>query len=218
MLNVTFSNSNREGLQLLLLGAHCDDIEIGCGGTLLKLIENYQIKQVKWVVFTSNETRKKEAVSSAKEFLKPVRDSEIQIHNYKDGYLPSVWSNLKNEFEKIKNCYAPDVIFTHYKNDLHQDHRVINELTWNTFRNHAIFEYEIPKYDGDLGNPNFYVSLDKNQVKKKNKLILGNFESQREKHWFDDTLFASMMRIRGVECASASNYAEAFYSRKQVLQ
>ena len=214
MLKVTFSQNNKEGLQLLLLGAHCDDIEIGCGGTLLKLIDNFQIKQVIWMVLTSNKTRKKEAVSSAKAFLKPVKDIDIKIHNYEDGYLPSVWSDVKKEFEETKKRYTPDIIFTHYRHDLHQDHRVINELTWNTFRNHTIFEYEIAKYDGDLGNPNFFVTLDKNQVRKKIELILQHFESQRGKQWFDDMLLSSMMRIRGVECAV--KYAEAFYTRKIV--
>ncbi len=217
MLNVTFSQNNKEGLQLLLLGAHCDDIEIGCGGTLLKLIDHFQIKQAIWVTFTSNKTRKKEAVSSAKAFLKPIKNIDIKIHNYKDGYLPSVWGDVKNEFEETKKRYTPDIIFTHYRNDLHQDHRIINELTWNTFRNHTIFEYEIPKYDGDLGNPNFYVMLDKNQVRKKNEIILHNFESQRDKQWHDDKLFSSVMRIRGLECAAKSKYAEAFYTRKMVI-
>lgn len=217
MLNSTLSVLPEGGLSLLLLGAHCDDIEIGCGGTLLKLIEDYEISQIKWVVFSSDEVRKREAISSAKHFLKPVRNVDLNVFEYKDGYLPSVWSNLKGQFEIIKGNFAPDIIFTHYRHDLHQDHRIVNELTWNTFRNHLIFEYEIPKYDGDMGNPNFFVSLAENQIKKKKKIILDSFKSQLGKQWFDDTLLTSMMRIRGVECVSESNYAEGFYNRKMVL-
>lgn len=217
MLNSRFSATKKGGLTLLLLGAHCDDIEIGCGGTLLKLIDDYEIDQIKWVVFSSDETRKKEAFSSANQFLESITNADITVLDFKDGYLPSVWSNVKDEFEKIKENFAPDIIFTHYRNDMHQDHRTINELTWNTFRNHLIFEYEIPKYDGDLGNPNFFVPLDENYLEQKKKIIADSFSSQQNKQWFDDTLFTSIMRIRGVECASESNYAEAFYSRKMVL-
>lgn len=217
MMNATFSVSPEQGLTLLLLGAHCDDIEIGCGGTLLKMIEDYEIDRIMWVVFSSDEIRKKEAVISAEQFLTSVSNVDVQVFDYKDGYLPSVWSTLKDEFEIIKEKVTPDIIFTHYRHDWHQDHRLINELTWNTFRNHLIFEYEIPKYDGDLGNPNLFVPLTEQYIKQKKKIIVESFRSQRDKQWFDDALLTSIMRIRGLECASESKYAEAFYSRKMVL-
>lgn len=217
MLRTTFSHTEKEGLDLLFLGAHCDDIEIGCGGTLLKLIEGYNINHIKWIVFTSDELRKKEAVSSARQFLEPITSIDIKVFDYKDGYLPSVWSAVKDEFERIKETFAPDIIFTHFRNDLHQDHRVVNELTWNTFRNHLIWEYEIAKYDGDLGSPNFFVTIDDRQRKQKKEIIFNSFKSQAGKQWFDDALLTSMMRIRGVESASESGYAEAFYTRKMIL-
>ncbi len=214
MLNSTFGTSETKGLRLLCLGAHCDDIEIGCGGTLLKLIEEYEISQILWVVFTSDESRKEEAFTSATKFLEKVENSEIKIMEFKDGYLPSVWSKVKDEFEKLKDSIKPDIIFTHFRNDLHQDHRVVNELTWNTFRNHLICEYEIPKYDGDLEQPNLFIPLREEQVSKRNEILLNSFKSQSNKQWFDDTLLTSILRIRGIECASESRYAEAFHCRK----
>lgn len=217
MLNTTFFNGNGKGLKLLCLGAHCDDIEIGCGGTILKLIDEYEIDQITWVVFTSNDVRKQEAICSAKQFLKSVKNVDIQVLDFQDGFLPSTWSNVKAEFEKIKQDFLPDIIFTHYRNDLHQDHRTLNELTWNTFRNHLILEYEILKYDGDLGTPNLFVPLKNNQIKEKKEIIINSFKSQLNKQWFDDMLLTSTMRIRGVECASESKYAEAFYCRKMTI-
>ncbi|HYW35661.1 MAG TPA: PIG-L deacetylase family protein [Balneolaceae bacterium] len=207
----------KEGLKILLLGAHCDDIEIGCGGTLLKMIEDYDINQIKWVVFTSNVDRKKEAVSSANEFLETIPNADITVFDYQDGYMPSAWPRIKDEFESIKKDFTPDIIFTHYRDDLHQDHRVVNELTWNTFRNHLIFEFEIPKYDGDLGTPNLFFTLQEEQVKQKNKIIFDNFKSQLNKQWFDEELLNAIMRMRGVECASETKYAEAFHTRKVII-
>lgn len=217
MLNTTFSLSRNKGISLLLLGAHCDDIEIGCGGTLLKLIEDYNISRVNWVVFSSDDLRKEEALASARQFLKSITNAEIKIMDFQDGYLPAFWGKIKDEFENLKDELTPDIVFTHYRNDLHQDHRVINELTWNTFRNHLILEYEIPKYDGDLGNPNLFVPLAESHITQKKKIILDSFKSQLNKQWFDDSLLTSMMRIRGVECGSESHFAEAFYNRKMVL-
>lgn len=204
-------------MKLLLLGAHCDDIEIGCGGTLLKLIDEYSINHIKWVVFTSNEERKREADVSAKKFLESVEDVDIKILDFSDGFLPAVWSDVKRIFEQLKSEFNPDLIFTHYRNDLHQDHKTLNELTWNTFRNHMILEYEIPKYDGDLGQPNLFVPLTESQIKQKKEIITTSFKSQLNRQWFDDTLLTSMLRIRGVECASSTSYAEAFYSRKMTI-
>jgi LmbE family N-acetylglucosaminyl deacetylase len=214
MLDIIFKQKN---LKLLCLGAHSDDIEIGCGGTVLKLIDNYQIDFVRWIVFSSVEERKTEAHSSADIFLNKVSKKNITIGNYRDGFLPYVGYEVKDFFEELKKDFTPDIIFTHYRHDLHQDHRLICELTWNTFREHFILEYEIPKYDGDFGAPNFYVHLDKDLIDKKINAILSSFTSQSGKHWFDKETFSSVMRIRGMESASQTGYAEAFYSRKLVF-
>ncbi|PWN07813.1 PIG-L deacetylase family protein [Rhodohalobacter mucosus] len=214
MIELNLPESKERGLNILCLGAHCDDIEIGCGGTVLKLLEKYSVEKVTWVVFCSNEIRKQEAEVSANEFLASVPDKDIRVMSYRDGFLPDSWTKVKEEFESLKKEFNPDLIFTHTRQDRHQDHRTIHELTWNTFRNHMILEYEIPKYDGDLGNPNLFVPLDEQTVDQKNGILFSSFQSQLEKHWFDRELITSMMRVRGIECASKTKYAEAFYSRK----
>lgn len=216
MHNIILSNKPEEDLKILCLGAHCDDIEIGCGGTLLKLIERHKNIQVLWVVFASNEVRKKEAQLSAGLFLEDVKNKEVIIFEFQDGFLPSVWSDVKRKFEDLKR-FSPDVIFTHYRDDWHQDHRTLNKLTWNTFRNHLILEYEIMKYDGDLGNPNIFVPLEEEYLKKKNEILFRCFKSQLDKQWFDEELLMSLPRIRAVQCASAQKYAESFYNRKMIL-
>jgi len=213
MQKLQFSINTGEKLNILCLGAHCDDIEIGCGGTLLKLIEEYESICITWVVFCSNEERKKEAQNSAELFLKNAKEKEIIILDYKDGFLPADWSQAKNTFESLKQ-YTPDIIFTHFRDDLHQDHRTVNELTWNTFRNHLILEYEISKYDGDMGNPNLFVTLEPKHLEKKREILFKCFKSQLDKQWFDESLLMALPRIRGVQCASRTKYAEAFYSRK----
>lgn len=212
MLSFKFRKSP---LKLLCLGAHCDDIEIGAGNTLLKIFQEYEIEQVNWIVFTSNDIRKKEAITSAKKFLKNVSNKNIVINSFRDGFLPVQTELVKDYFESIKLTFSPDLIFTHYRDDRHQDHRLINELTWNTWRNHLILEYEIPKYDGDLGNPNFYVSVDKDIVDKRIKILMESFISQRSKHWFNEDTFMALLLIRGLE--SATKYAEAFYAPKTVF-
>ncbi|MFO7658801.1 MAG: PIG-L deacetylase family protein, partial [Bacteroidales bacterium] len=168
---------HKEALNILCLGAHCDDVEIGCGGTILKIIENYKISHFKWVIFASNEIRKKEATSSAEMFLENVKSKEIIIRDYRDGFLPFLAAEVKDYFEELKRAFNPDLIFTHYRDDRHQDHRLVSDLTWNTWRNHLILEYEIPKYDGDLGIPNFYVPLEEKYLKKRNEILLKAFES-----------------------------------------
>lgn len=213
MLHVNFDKS--KPLKILCLGAHCDDIEIGTGGTLLKLFEQYEIEQLNWVVFASNETRKLEAQVSAELFLKNVAHKSIIINAFRDGFLPFQGVELKDLFEQMKQEISPDIIFTHYRDDRHQDHRMISDLTWNTWRNHAILEYEIPKYDGDLGKPNLYVPLDEEIIEKRNKIILETFASQWSKHWFNDSSLRALARIRGVE--SATLFAEAFHARKLIL-
>ncbi len=205
-----------EGHRILYLGAHCDDIEIGCGGTIMRLSEEYTTQQVKWFVFTSTEKRAVEARTSAEYFLQKCKKKEIVIKNFKDGFLPYEGAAVKNSFEELKS-FQPDIVFTHCRHDLHQDHRVVCELTWNTFRDHLIFEYEIPKYDGDLGSPNCFVPLEGNIVEKKVQAIVDYYGSQASKQWFDKETFLSIMRIRGLESASKTRYAEAFYVKKCIL-
>ena len=212
MLNFRLLN---KPINILCLGAHCDDIEIGAGGTLLRLFDDYKISSVRWVVFASNEIRKKEAIASAEMFLTNIKNKEIIIQSYRDGFLPFLAIEVKNYFETIKQEYNPDLIFTHYRNDRHQDHRLVSDLTWNTWRNHLILEYEIPKYDGDLGIPNFYVPLKEIYINKKTSILMKTFKSQFSKHWFDSDTFKALPRLRGME--SATVFAEAFYSRKITL-
>lgn len=211
----SFNLQKKDPLKLLFLGAHCDDIEIGAGGTLLKLLQEYEVGKVKWVVFTSDATRKQEALKSAEQFLSQVKDKEITVLANRDGFLPTQAVQVKEHFEDIKTDFVPDVIFTHYRNDRHQDHRLISDLTWNTWRNHLILEYEIAKYDGDLGIPNFYVPLDESILKKRNQILMETFVSQQSKHWFDENTFNALPRLRGLE--SASLFAEAFYARKVIF-
>lgn len=215
MLPLRFKDNGR-GLKLLCLGAHCDDIEIGCGGTILRLQEEYRIDRLQWVVFTSNELRRAEALHSAQQFVDGLGDAHIEILNYRDAFLSFSALEVKEYFESLKKVMDPDVVFTHYRDDRHQDHRLISDLTWNTFRNHLILEYEIPKYDGDLGQPNAFMPLSEAQAAKKVDILLDSFASQRSKHWFDRETFLSLMRIRGLECAHDQRYAEAFYVRKWV--
>jgi LmbE family N-acetylglucosaminyl deacetylase len=199
------------------LGAHCDDIEIGCGGTILSIIKNNAMVNITWIVFTSNEKRKIEALKGANLFTENVNSRDLKIYDFRDGFLPSYGKELKDSFEKIKKDIDPDLIFTHYRHDLHQDHRLVSELTWNTFRNHFILEYEIPKWDGDMGIPNSFVHLDESTASQKIKHLQQTYNSQQKKAWFTDDLFWSMMRIRGMESNSPSRFAEAFYARKNVL-
>jgi LmbE family N-acetylglucosaminyl deacetylase len=205
-----------EGLRILYLGAHCDDIEIGCGGTIMKLNETYTTQQVKWVVFTSTDKRAVEARTSAEYFLQKCNKKEIVVKSFRDGFLPYEGEKVKNLFEELKN-FNPDIVFTHCRHDLHQDHRLVCDLTWNTFRDHLIFEYEIPKYDGDLGSPNCYVPLEGAVAEKKVQAIMDYYGSQASKQWFDGETFFSLMRIRGLVSASKTRYAEAFYLRKFIL-
>jgi LmbE family N-acetylglucosaminyl deacetylase len=203
---------------VLCLGAHCDDIEIGCGGSLLKLVRAGRLESVTWVVFTSDPRRRQEALRSAEMLLEPVKKKEILVHTFRDGFLPSHWAEVKDTFEQLKAAVSPDAIFTHYRADLHQDHRLVSELTWNTFRDHLILEYEIPKYDGDLGSPNVFVELDDDIVKRKIGNLLATFQSQLARPWFTEDVFIALLRLRGVECNARSGYAEAFFCRKLTLR
>jgi LmbE family N-acetylglucosaminyl deacetylase len=199
---------------VLAIGAHADDIEIGAGGTVLRLIEDDPNLEFYWVVLTGSHDRMAEARESALAFLGKTTAS-VTIPGFEDGFLPYHGREVKLFFETLKP-FAPDLILTHYRADLHQDHRLACELTWNTFRDHLILEYEIPKYDGDLGTPNFYVPLREEHVRKKIDLLSEHFASQRVKHWYERETFLGLMRVRGLEC-HVTGHAEAFYCRKVVL-
>lgn len=203
-------------LRLLCFGAHCDDIEIGCGGTILTFLAAQPNMEIRWVVFSSTEQRKNEALKSADAFLGTAQ-RKITVHDFRDGFLPYTGGEVKQKFEQLKNDFSPDLILTHYHHDLHQDHRLISELTWNTFRNHLILEYEIPKYDGDFGSPNLFVPLDEATCRRKIEILSSAYRSQSGKHWFSPELFLSIMRVRGMEANASDGYAEGFYCRKAVF-
>jgi len=217
MLNFRFAQKQDQAITILCLGAHSDDIEIGCGGTILKLLEENENTVIYWVVFCSNKQRKKEAEESARDFLANAKGKNIIISEFRDGYLPFIGAEIKDYFEALKPKVTPDLIFTHHRADLHQDHRLISDLTWNTFRDHLILEYEIPKYDGDLGCPNFFVHLNESICGQKLEHIIKNFKSQGERQWFSKETFQSLMRLRGIESNAPDKFAEAYYCRKIVF-
>lgn len=214
MLKTRFDVS--EQLNILCLGSHSDDIEIGCGGTILRLLTSFEHMSVCWVVFSGEHLRGREAIESASSLLERAQDKTIIVNDFRDGFFPFIGAEIKEYFEQLKQAYAPDVVFTHYRDDRHQDHRLISDLTWNTFRDHTILEYEIPKYDGDLGTPNFYVHLDESICLRKIRHILSSFRTQEEKQWFTEDTLLSLLRLRGIESNAPGRYAEAFYARKMV--
>jgi LmbE family N-acetylglucosaminyl deacetylase len=203
--------------RVLCLGAHCDDIEIGCGGTILALVDAVPRLDVRWVVFSSDAVRKAEARASAARFLRAVARADVAVHDFRDGYLPYEGAAIKDAFERLKDGPSPDLVLTPWRHDAHQDHRLIGELTWNTFRDHTILEYEIPKYEGDFGSPNVLVPLDEEVCREKVDHIVQCFKSQATKPWFSADLFTSVMRVRGMEARAATGYAEGFYGRKLVV-
>jgi LmbE family N-acetylglucosaminyl deacetylase len=216
MLDLLLNARPSRKLKVLCLGAHSDDIEIGCGGTVLRLTELYPKAEFKWVVFSAREERRKEAEKSAPLFLKGAGGKEVEILDYRDGFFPYNGGQIKDYFESLKTKFTPDIIFTHYRHDLHQDHRLICELTWNTWRHHLILEYEVPKFDGDLGSPNVFVPLEKGVLKRKIDYLLKCFQTQANRHWFCEETFRALPRLRGMESGGAAEYAEAFYGRKLV--
>lgn len=214
---LSFVRRPDEPLRLLCLGAHSDDIEIGCGGTILRLLQEQRDVHVLWVVFGAIHQRAQEAGHSADLFLESAAEKTVVVKGFRDGFFPYIGGEIKEYFEQVKQEYAPDIIFTHYRQDRHQDHRVISDLTWNTFRNHLVLEYEIPKYDGDLGNPNFYVRLDESICLTKINHLIAAFQTQANKHWFTEDTFLSLARLRGIESNVPTKYAEAFYCRKAAI-
>jgi LmbE family N-acetylglucosaminyl deacetylase len=205
-------------LNILCLGAHSDDIEIGAGGTLLRLLAERPGSSVYCVVFTAYPAeREAEARASAAELLSAAGKHHIEVHSFRDAFFPSLTPQIKEQFEQVKRAFKPDVILTHRTQDLHQDHRTIGEITWNTFRDHVILEYEIHKYEGDLGRPNVFMPLTKETAQRKVELILKHFASQASRAWFRAETFDAIMRLRGIECNAPDGYAEGFYVRKIVL-
>lgn len=216
MISLPLSGKGDGLLNILCLGAHSDDIEIGCGGTLLQLQRAGLRLKLHWVVFTAAGARRDEAQAGAALFAAGV-ETRLVLKDFKDGYLPYSGPSIKDSFEELKREVSPDIIFTHWQGDAHQDHRLIGELTWNTFRNHFILEYEIPKYDGDMGRPSVFVHLDDPICHAKADKLQEAFVSQRSKPWFVRETFLGLMRLRGMESNAPSGYAEAFYARKILI-
>lgn len=216
MISLNLLQQGRTPGKILCIGAHSDDIEIGCGGTILHLLERYQTCELYWVVFSAIGAREEEARNSVRLFGGD-RIKGLVLKPFQDGFMPFAGAEVKTIFEKELKPIAPDIIFTHNDKDAHQDHRLLSQLTWNTFRNHLILEYEIPKYDGDLGRPGVFLPLAKELCERKVQGLMKAFATQRPKHWFDPETFLALMRLRGMECAAPSGYAEAFYCRKLVV-
>jgi len=202
---------------VLCLGAHPDDIEIGCGATIKQLCDRRPDVRVDWIVFSGDELRREEASQSAKAWLASVKTYNIVVHDFRDGFFPSQYEAIKNAIHETSRDVNPDVVFTHRLEDRHQDHRLLAEISWNAFRKQLILEYEIPKYEGDLGHPNVYSPLSEEEVRIKINRLIQYFPSQICKPWFDEMLFTAQMRLRGIESASMSKFAEAFHVRKCVI-
>jgi LmbE family N-acetylglucosaminyl deacetylase len=217
MISLALRAGYSDPLTILCLGAHSDDIEIGCGGTVLHLAEQYPGAIFHWVVFNATGVREAEARAAANLFVSGDRLKGPTLKAFPDGFMPFVGADVKAVFEDLKHTVAPDVVFTHNRKDAHQDHRLLAELTWNTYRDHLVLEYEIPKYDGDMGQPSVFVPLSAQTCRKKIGNLMEAFKSQQGKRWFQEETFLSLLRLRGMECNSPSGYAEAFYCRKLVL-
>lgn len=212
MLGVAANLPPGRRLTILALGAHADDIEIGCGATILQLVADVPDLHVCWVVLSAGAERAEEARASADAYLGGV-SHEVRIGGFRDAFFPHD-PGVKEFYEELKGSVEPDLVLVHARHDLHQDHRVACELAWNTFRDHTILEYEVPKYDADLGSPNVLVPVSERHARRKVELLAEHFATQRDRHWFTDDLFLGLMRIRGAEARSSSGYAEGFYGRK----
>ena len=217
MKHLTFVPAETAGFKVLCLGAHSDDIEIGCGGTVLTLLAARPDVEVTWIVFSGAGPRGEEARRSAEKFLANAASSEVEVLEFRDRFFPYDGPAIKEYFEDLEDRCEPDIILTHRRRDLHQDHRVVSELSWNTFRHHLILEYEIPKYDADLESPNVFVNLTEEVRRRKIELLMEFFGTQRSKSWFTPATFEGLMRLRGIESATPSGYAEGFHARKLML-
>lgn len=217
MLSLSPRRDGSTGLELLCLGAHSDDIELGCAGTLLRLLEEHPVERITWVVLSGDDQRAAEAEVSCRRLVAGRCKTEVHLQRFRDGFFPYTAASIKEFFEFLKAQVNPDLILTHYRHDRHQDHRLVSELTYNTFRAHLILEYEVMKKDGDLGRPNTYFPLDRETVSQKVELLMEVFGTQRDRTWFAEDSFRALMRLRGVEATAQSGYAEAFYCRKMVV-
>jgi LmbE family N-acetylglucosaminyl deacetylase len=206
-----------ERLSVLCLGAHSDDIEIGVGATLLSLVDRGVRLDIHWCVLSGGGEREREARASAADFLSRAASASVELMSFRDGFFPEQGEQIKSWFETLKGRLDPDVILTHRRDDAHQDHREVSRLAWNTFRNHCILEYEIPKWDGDMGQPNLYMPVSADALQRKIDLLISHFGSQRSKQWFDAETFRGLARLRGIECRAPERYAEAFFARKLAL-
>ncbi len=202
--------------RIVCLGAHPDDIEIGCGGTIRRWTAERDL-EVTWAVLSGEGVRADEARAGAATFLTDAATASVEIADFPDSRFPADWAAIKTWIHDLASRAEPDLVFTHRLEDRHQDHRVVGEIAWQAFRDAVILEYEIPKWEGDPGVANAYVSLDRETVDAKVDALLATFESQREKPWFDAETFRGLMRLRGVECHAADGYAEAFTCRKILL-
>ena len=203
--------------RLLCLGAHPDDIEIGAGGTIARLATEGRLAEVAWLVLTGTGRRADEARAGAVAFTEGGPAPTVWVEGFRDGFLPSAHEAVKDRFERLKDEIRPDLVLTHRRDDLHQDHRLVNELTWNTFRDQLVLEYEIPKFDGDLGPMNVYVDLSAEGMQAKVDRLAAVFGSQAGRDWFDAETFRGLARLRGMECRAPGGYAEAFVGRKVVI-
>ena len=216
MLRLVLGDDPAKPLTVLCLGAHSDDIEIGCGGTILRLIAERPETRIHWVVFSADDERELEARKSADDFVAGAASSVVTVHRFRESYFPYI-AEIKDAFEMLKREVNPNVVFVHRRNDDHQDHRTVAALTWNTFRDHLIAEYEVPKYEGDLGNPNMFVPLRTEHAERKIELLTHHFGSQRSKRWFRAETFRGLLALRAVECNAPTGFAEAFHVRKLVV-
>jgi len=215
MLPLTLKAPAGRRLRVLCLGAHSDDIEIGCGGTVLQLAAGGA--EIHWAVFSGTTARAEEAWRSARRFLGRDAKQRLTLHSFRDGFFPAQFGEVKEACEALVGRVRPDVVFTHCRDDRHQDHRVLSDLAWNTFRRHVVLEYEIPKWDGDVGRPNLYVPLSAAEARKKVRILMEVFASQRAKDWFTEDTFFGLMRLRSIECRAKAGWAEAFQARKAVV-
>jgi LmbE family N-acetylglucosaminyl deacetylase len=217
MLGLIPSLGRKRALRVLCVGAHCDDIEIGCGATLRVLQDHHAGVVLDWVVLSGTPLRRQEAQRSMKLFVRPGCRGTLQFGDFPDGRFPAVYAEIKDFFEDLKGRPRPDLVLCHERDDRHQDHRIVNEMVWSTFRNELVLEYEIPKWDGGLGQPSVYVPIEARQATTKANALLKAYPSQAGRDWFTRDTFLAMLRLRGLECRAPSGYAEAFHGRKFVL-
>ena len=215
VLEVSWGSDHDQPLSILCIGAHSDDIEIGCGGTILRLLAERPGCSVRWVVLSANDAREREARASAEAFLADAKRSEIEVCRFRESYFPWLGDQIKDYFNELRHRIEPDLVLCHHGMDEHQDHRTVAQLVWNTFRSHLIAEYEIPKYEGDLGHPNLFVRLSPEVIERKIALLMEHFGTQADKRWFRPETFRAMSTLRGIE--AGTTHAEAFHVRKMVI-